>query len=107
MVITHATKEAIWLRSLMNKLGYDQSTPTLIYEDNQSCIALAKNPIHHARIKHIDIQHHFICDKVETKEIELAYCPTDEMVADVLTKALPHLCFTQYVDRMSLIQKDT
>ena len=66
----------------------------LIYEDNQSCIALAKNPIHHARTKYIDIQHHFIHDKVETKEIELAYCPTDEMVADTLTKALPHLCFT-------------
>jgi hypothetical protein len=81
-------------------------TPTLIYEDNQSCIALAKNPVHHARTKHIDIQHHFIRDKVDSREIELEYCSTEEMTADALTKALSHPRYTQHVERMGLIRKE-
>jgi hypothetical protein len=109
MALTHATKEATWLRSLIGELKnlrlFTILAPTLIYEDNQSCIALAKNPVHHVRTKHIDIQHHFIRDKVDSKEIELAYCPTDEMVADALTKALPHPRYTQHVERMGLIRK--
>ena len=56
--------------------------------DNQGCIALAKNPKHHSRTKHIDVQHHFIREKIEEEEIYLVYCPTEHMVADVLTKAL-------------------
>src|SRR3954447_3482679 len=102
MAITHATKEAIWLRSLMNELGYDQSTPTLIFEDNQSCIALAKNPVHHARTKHIDIQHHFIREKVKSREIELEYISTNKMIADALTKSLPKPEFIRHIRLMKL-----
>ena len=104
MALTHATKEAIWLRSLISELKTELrlTEPTLIYEDNQSCIALAKNPVQHARTKHIDIQHHFIRDKVDSKEIELAYSPTDEMIADALTKALPHPRFSKHVESMGL-----
>jgi hypothetical protein len=104
MALMHATKEAIWLRSLISELKIELrlTEPTLIYKDNQSCIALARNPVQHARTKHIDIQHHFIRDKVDSKEIELAYSPTDEMIADALTKALPHPRFSQHVESMGL-----
>ena len=51
-------------------------------------IALARNPVHHARSKHIDIQHHFVREKIESKEIEISYMTTDEMIADALTKSL-------------------
>lgn len=56
--------------------------------DNQGCIALAKNPTHHSRTKHIDVQHHFICEKLESGKINLRYCPTVDMMLDVLTKSL-------------------
>ena len=56
--------------------------------DSQGAIALAKNPTHHSRTKHIDVQHHFIREQVEVEVIELKYVPTQAMVADVLTKAL-------------------
>ena len=65
-----------------------QQRATMIICDNQGCIALARNPKHHSRTKHIDVQYHFICEKIEEKVIELRYCPTQEMVVDVLTKAL-------------------
>jgi len=102
MAITHATKEAVWLRTLLKELGYEQTGATTIYEDNQSCISLAKNPVHHARTKHIDIQHHFIREKVESKEIDVVYMPTDDMVADALTKPLPRPKFSKLVGEMGL-----
>ena len=58
---TQATKEAIWLRSLLKELlGKEEPAATIIYGDNQGAIALAKNPQFHARTKHITIQHHFV-----------------------------------------------
>jgi len=59
-----------------------------IRSDNQSAISLAHNPMVQARSKHIDIQHHFVRDRVMRNEVALSYCPTEEMVADMLTKAL-------------------
>lgn len=55
-------------------------------EDNQSAIAIARNPTGHARTKHIDIRYHFVREKGTT---DLCYCPTKEMIADLLTKSLP------------------
>jgi hypothetical protein len=83
-----ATTEAVWLRSLLHDLGYPQLEATTIFEDNQSCIALAKNPVFHTRTKHLDIKAHFVRQKVQTNEISLQYCSTEDMVADMLTKPL-------------------
>ena len=56
--------------------------------DNHGCIALAKNPTHHFRTKHIDVQHHFIRERIKNQEICLKYCPTKDMITDMLTKPL-------------------
>ena len=88
MALTQATKEAIWLRGLLAELNYTQEHATTLFEDNQSTIVLARNPVHHARSKHIDIQHHFIREKIESNEIEISYKSTDDMIADALTKPL-------------------
>jgi transposase InsO family protein len=88
MAILHALKEQIWIRRLLTELGYDVSDQNTIYTDSQSAIALAQNPEHHARTKHIDIQYHFVRNCVEDGRLRLEYCPTEDMVADGLTKAL-------------------
>src|SRR5205814_4744190 len=93
MALTEATKELIWIRNLLMELGYinnktDTKSPTDLYSDNQSAIALAKNPVSHARAKHIDIRHHFIREAIQDKIIWVQYIPTAEMTADSLTKAL-------------------
>ncbi len=87
--VTQAAKEAIWLRQLLKDMGYEQKALTILYEDNQGCIMLSKNPVYHARTKHIDIQHHFIREKVEQKQVELKYCPMNKMIIDILTKPIP------------------
>ena len=88
VALTQATKEAVWLRKLLASMGYEQDVATTIHVDNQGAIALAKNSVYHARTKHIDIQYHFVREKVTDGNIKLEYCETEKMPADALTKAL-------------------
>ena len=69
-------------------VSWRAKNPNIIYTDNQGAIALAHNPEHHARTKHVDIQYHFVRNCVEDGTTRLEYCPTEDMVADGLTKAL-------------------
>ena len=87
---TQATKEAIWLRKLLSQLdeSYEEPAATVIFGDNQGAIALAKNPEFHARTKHIDIQHHFVRERVASGEVTMRFVPTSDQIADGLTKAL-------------------
>ena len=88
MAQCHAAKEAIWLNSLQADLGYRPSA-VRIFGDNQGAIALAANPITSQRSKHIDVQYHFIRERVSRGDILLRYVQTEHMVADSLTKAVP------------------
>jgi hypothetical protein len=88
MATTQATKEAIWWRSYLAGLGHDMTRPTVLLSDSQGSIALAKNPDHHARTKHIDVQHHFIRQHVAQRTIDLQFIGTTDMAADILTKSL-------------------
>jgi hypothetical protein len=60
----------------------------VIYCDNLSSIQLAKNPVFHARTKHIEVHYHFVQERVLSGEVELKYVPTDRQVADIFTKSL-------------------
>lgn len=88
MALAHAARNAKWLRQLMMDIGLPQDAPTLIYEDNQGCIAMAKNHMIQERTKHIDIRHHFLRELVAGKVVKVLYCETDKMLADILTKGL-------------------
>ena len=81
-----AAQEAIWLRRLLESLGFKQHNATKLHEDNKGAIALTKNPKIHSCTKHIDKKYHFIREAAENKDIELVYCSTDKRVADILTK---------------------
>ena len=97
MALYAAAQEAVWLRLLLSNIRFELGATT-IYEDNQGCIRLAKNTFFHTRAKHIDIKFHFLREKVEEGVIVLGYKPTDEMIADGLTKALgrtKHAVFLQ------------
>jgi hypothetical protein len=94
----HAAKEAVWLRQLLGELGVNTHHSTVLHMDNQSAIAIARNPEFHDRTKHIEIRHHFLRTKVEAGEIDLQFVPSKDQVADVLTKGLvreKHECFSK------------
>jgi hypothetical protein len=115
MALTQATKEAIWLSKLLADLKQDSAgtavtaldtaaTAVTIAVDNQSCIALSRNPEYHARTKHIDIQHHFVREAVENEEIVTEFCPTGEMVADALMKPLSAIKHQFFMEKMGLLE---
>ena len=88
IALSAAVQELLWLNRLLCELGFKDLVGTVIYEDNQGAIALAKNPVGHKRTKHIDTRYHFIREKVDCGELRLQYCPTQDMTADVFTKGL-------------------
>ena len=104
MASANATKEAVWLRTLLKEVGYPQSQATIVHADNQSAIALAQNPISHSRAKHIDIRFHFIQEHIERNEIKLQYISTHQMVADILTKALPREAFEKFREALGVVK---
>jgi transposase InsO family protein len=87
--MAHAIKEMIWLQYLLRDFGMSKYAPTTLFCDNQGAISLAKNPTHHAKTKHVDVQLHFIRDHIEKGTINVEYCPTEDMLADIMTKGLP------------------
>ena len=103
MAIDNATKEAIWLRSLLGELNIiDTNLPTRLLIDNLGSIHLAKNPLISERAKYIDIRHHFIREWVENQELHLSYCPTSDMIADIFTKPLEKIRYWHFVHGLGL-----
>ena len=74
-----------------------------LFSDNQSAIALAKEHQYHARTKHIDIRFHFIRWIIEEGRLRLIYCPTEDMVANALTKALPSAKVKHFAMELGLV----
>ena len=93
-----ATTEVIWIQRLLAELGFPQQK-TVLATDNQSCIAIARNPVFHARTKHIEIQYHFVREKVLDGTLELQYCATG---LDLLTKPLPQMLLTTHSSSLGL-----
>ena len=88
IALANAAQEAVWLRQLLTDLRSNPEEATGIYEDNQSAICLAKNPQFYGRAKQIGIKYHFVREQMENGYVELSYCRTEEMVADMVTKGL-------------------
>jgi hypothetical protein len=89
MAAADAAVEGIWIKNLLSEIGIWKEGPLLLHEDNTVCKRLAENPEHVKRAKHIDIKHHFLRDRVGKGDIQIIQVPTTEMLADILTKALP------------------
>ena len=84
-----AIQELVWTKGVLSEMNFDYVDPMTLHMDSQSAMALAKNPTHHKRSKHIDIKYHWLREHTyESRTVELEHCATADMVADVLTKAL-------------------
>ncbi|XP_053598339.1 uncharacterized protein LOC128668762 [Microplitis demolitor] len=103
MALTEAAKESIHLNRFMEELGMDQSISGEIFCDNRSAKMLAENPAFHSRTKHIDIRYHFIREKVREGLIKVESISTDDMVADIFTKALPAIKHVKHCENLGLL----
>jgi hypothetical protein len=88
MALTAATHETMFWKKLLHEFHQDSGPAITIHEDNHSCIALSKNSMTTGRSKHMDARYHFCREKVESGDIEVQCCATENMIANVLTKAL-------------------
>jgi len=82
------TAELFWIRMLFQELCIPLTSPPILWCDNLSALALASNPVYHARTKHIEVDYHFIREKFLNGDILIKFLPTHDQVADIFTKGL-------------------
>ena len=88
VALSNSAQESLWLLQLFADLTKRPTKSMVIYEDNQSAIAMAKDPQFYGRSKHINIKYHFIREQITKRSLELKYCKSTNMVADIMTKGL-------------------
>jgi histone deacetylase 1/2 len=100
--LANATAEIIWVESLLNELGVQRNQTSCLWCDNMGATYLSANPIFHARMKHIEIDFHFVRERVASKQLEIRFIPSKDQVADGFTKALPTRQFEEFKHNLNL-----
>jgi hypothetical protein len=98
--MAHGVSEGLWLRRLLLKLGLFEDKPIMLYCDNKAAI---NNPVQHDRTKHVEIDRHFIKDKIDEGIVCMPFVGTKEQIADVFTKGLSITDFFNVISKMSMI----
>jgi hypothetical protein len=99
---TSAGQEILWLRNLLTELGYKLPGPSTLHIDNRSAISVAKNPEHHGRMKHLDLRFYWLRNEAEKGTISIQHLRTEEMPADMMTKALGRVKVEEMVKLIGL-----
>lgn len=89
-----------WLGMLLFDLGLSSTALPTLFCDNVSAITLTTNPICHARTKHIEVDIHFVPEKVQHQEIKIHFIPSELQVADLLTKPLSAARFHDFAFKL-------
>jgi len=96
--------ESGWLRNLLLELHFPIHKATLVYCDKVSAIYLSGNPVQHQRTKHIEMDIHFVREKVARGDIRVLHVPSRYQIADIFTKGLPLVLFQDFRDSLSVRQ---
>jgi hypothetical protein len=94
--------EIIWMREFLDEIGYDISSPSILFVDNNSAVQVAKNPEHQSTMKHVNRSYHWIREKVTDGEIKVVHIPGADNPADIFTKPLGHVKFTRFREMLGL-----
>lgn len=95
--------EIMWVTYILRDFKLVVPTPIHLFCDNQAAIHIARNPIFHERTKHLDIDCHFVRDKVKEGFILLKHVSSENQLADPFTKALANPLFHQMVSKLGLL----
>ena len=103
--LANTTSEVLWTIQLMKDLKkFDPNYMTKVWCDNNSAIALATNPVFHARTKHVEVDFHFVREKIANKQIQVSHVPTKFQKADIFTKLLTVSRFEFLRDKLQLCE---
>ncbi|RVW47145.1 Retrovirus-related Pol polyprotein from transposon RE1 [Vitis vinifera] len=101
-VVAHGICDIMWIRRLPEELKMTGSSPMKLYCDNKATISIAHNPVLHDRTKHVEVDKHFIKEKIDNRLVCMTYIPTEEQVADVFTKGLHKRQFDFLVGKLAM-----
>ncbi|KAK5959780.1 uncharacterized protein PWA37_001157 [Arxiozyma heterogenica] len=94
---SNTSRELIWIKNMLNHMKIDVNEVKL-WIDNEPAIHVAKNPVLHSKMKHVNLHYHFIRHQVESGIIEIGHINTTEQIADIMTKVLPRPAFIKVRD---------
>jgi histone deacetylase 1/2 len=100
--VANATAEMMWVQSLLAELGVRQRQTPCLWCDNLGATYLSANPVFHARVKHIEIDFHFVRERVLRRQLEIRFIPSKDQVADGFTKPLPYRVFEYFKHNLNL-----
>ena len=95
--------EGLWLQKLLEELNITIEPPIKLYCYNKAAISISHSPIHHDKTKHIEVDRHFIKEKIEKGIICMTYIPTREQLADIFTKGLQKSSFEDFICKLDMI----
>jgi hypothetical protein len=94
--VANCIAESCWLRQLLHELHHPPSRATIVYCDNISAMYMSSNPVQHQRTKHVEIDLHFVRDRVALGEARVLHVSTSSQFADIFTKGLPTSVFQDF-----------
>ena len=100
--LADATAEIIWLESLLSELGIKQHRVSCLWCDNLGATYISTNPVFHTRTKDIEIDFHFVRERVAEKKLDIRFIPSRDQVADGFTKALPVKPFEEFKKNLNV-----
>ncbi|KOM49942.1 hypothetical protein LR48_Vigan08g076900 [Vigna angularis] len=100
--MAHRICELLWLKIILEDLKIKWDEPMRLYCDNKSAISIAHNPVQHDRTKHIEVDRHFIKEKLDSGMICTPYVSTQNQLADILTKGLNCINFEGIVSKLGM-----
>ena len=87
--VANATAEIMWVQSLLRELKVSPTQPPVLWCDNIGATYLSTNPVFHARTKHIEVDYHFVRERVAQKLLQIKFVSSKDQLADIFTKPLP------------------
>ena len=93
----------LWLKRVLEELKMSVNMPMKLYCDNKAAINIAQNLVHHDRTKHVEINRHFIKEKIDNGAICMPFVPTTQQIANILTKGLFNPNFKLFVSKLGMI----
>jgi len=100
--VANVVSELCWLHNLLSELHHPLSHATLVYCDDVSVISLSCNPVQHQCTKHIEMNIHFVREKVVCGQTRVLHVPSHHQIADIFTKGLPQVFFDDFHTSLSV-----